>query len=319
MTPLARRCASFVCAAAAAALTAACNRGPAAQSSPQPDTVRAFVSILPQAYFVKRVGGARVTVDVLIGRGQTEHSYEPTPRQMLALADAHVYFAIGVSAERSFLEKAASTHRSLRIVRTQQGIPLRKMTPAESCSDPDHEHGDHDHDGDDPHIWLDPRLVKIQAQTICHALSDIDPAHAAEYASNLERFHADLDAIDARIAAMLEPLRGRELFVFHPSYGYFCDRYGLVQVAVEQEGKDPSLKQLAALTDRARVAGVPAVFYQPQFSRQPAEVIARAIGGVAVALDPLSDDYLSNLDAMATTIRDAFLGGGGSSPDAESD
>ena len=281
------------------AACASCRRAPAPPAEPTGKPL-VFVSILPQAEFVQRVGGERVDVAVLLPPGQSPATYEPSPRQMTKLGRAQVYFRIGVPFERALLRKIASAMPKLNIVDTSQGIKLRRMAAGH-----DHEHGA---GAADPHTWLDPKLVKIQAGTIAHALTALAPAHAAEFERNLQSFQAELDRLDAKIAATLAPLRGRELFVFHPAYGYFADAYGLKQVAVELEGKEPSARALGALIERAKARGVKVMFVQPQFSSKAAATVARAIGGAVVPMDPLARDYESNLESMAASVR-AALGG----------
>ena len=267
--------------------------------------LKVFVSIPPQAYFVERVGGERVDVDVLVRPGQSPATYEPTPKQMAALADAEVYFRIGVPFETPLIGKIAATFANLRIVDTREGITLRRMEVHGHDGGPDHSH----HDGaPDPHLWLDPRLVKVQAQTICRALSKLDPARAGEFQRNLQAFQAELDEVHARLTTVLAPLKGRELFVFHPAYGYFADAYGLKQVAVESGGKEPGQRSLVALIEEARRKGVRLIFVQPQFAVTAAEMIAEAIGGAVVPLDPLARDYLENLGEMASKIERGLTG-----------
>ncbi len=274
-----------------------------------------FVSILPQAYFLERIGGSHVDVEVLIGAGQSPHSYEPTPKQMAKLATAMAFFTIGVPVEKGVLRKIRQSHKQLVIVETQQGITYRYLAGH------DHEHGEghgkNDRTGGnethspakadqktpDPHIWMAPKLVKIQARNICDALNRLDPAHKKEYATNLRAFDADLDRMDARISRSLAPFKGRKMYVFHPSFGYFADAYGLIQVPIEIEGKEPGARQLAKVIDRAKKDRVKVMFVQPQFSARSAEAVAKAIGGVVVPIDPLSRDYLANLDNIAAAVE----------------
>jgi zinc transport system substrate-binding protein len=277
--------------------------------------VPVFVSILPQAYFLERIGGSHVDVEVLIGAGQSPHSYEPTPKQMARLATARAFFSIGVPVENGVLRKIRQSHKQLLIVETQQGVTYRYL----AAHDHDHDDGhgkDHKTEGrathapakggkktPDPHIWMAPQLVKIQARNICDALSRLDPAHKEEYAANLRAFAADLDRTDARISRALAPLKGRKMYVFHPAFGYFADAYGLIQVPIEMEGKEPGARQLAKLIDRAKKDGVKVMFVQPQFSAKSAEAVSRAIGGVVVPIDPLARDYLANLDRIAAAVE----------------
>lgn len=269
------------------------------------------VSILPQAYFVERLGGERVRVTVLVGPGQSPHAYEPTPKQVAELAAARAYFTIGVEFERGLLPRLRSSFPKLRVVDTQAGVPLRTMTAAEAEAEcdhgHDHDHGAHAHQGTpDPHIWLSPRLVKIQAATMASTLIDLDPPGTEVYRRNLAAFQADLDRLHDRLAAALGHLKGREVFVFHPAFGYFLDEFGLKQVPVEIEGKEPTARQLAAVIERAKAAGIRVIFVQPQFSRKSAAAVAEAIGGVVVPLDPLARDFTGNLQDMAAKIQAKF-------------
>ena len=155
----------------------------------------------------------------------------------------------------------------------------------------------------DPHTWLDPKRVMIQAETIARALVEIDPAGEKGYRTNLASFQRELHILDRRIAEVFAPLEGARFMVYHPAYGYFADAYGLRQVAVETEGKEPSARQLTALIEAARASEVEIIFYQPQFSSKYATVVADAVGAVAVPLDPLARNYIRNLEEMADKIK----------------
>ncbi len=286
--------------------------------------LKVFVSILPEAYFVERVGGRHVEVSTLVGPGQSPHTFEPTPREIARLADARLFFRIGWPFEARLLEKAAAVNPALKVIDLREGIALRWMTADEenaehsaSFSRDSQRSASHapagpervqTEDEADPHSWLNPRNASIMAATIARALEAADPAHAADYQANLRTFQADLAALDARLAATLAPLKGRQLFVYHPAFGYFADAYGLKQVPVEVEGKEPTARQLAALVDRARAAGARVIFVQPQFSPRNAEAVAKAIGGAVVPFDDLAKDYIANLSDMADKVRTALEG-----------
>ena len=260
--------------------------------------MKVFVSILPQVYFVDRVGGRRVETEVLVQPGHSPATYEPTPRQMARLAGARVFFRIGVGFENALLPKIESILKNLDIVDTREGISLRALEG----------YGEHSSRGDglDPHIWLSPVLVKRQAETIRDTLISVDPEGEREYMANYTAFAEELDAFHRRIQALLSPFKGKELFVFHPAYGYFTDVYGLKQAAVETGGTEPSARQLAHFIELARERGVKVIFVQPQFSGVGALAVAGAVGGRVETLDPLSGDYLRNLEEMARKIAGAL-------------
>ena len=235
------------------------------------------------------------------------------------MSNAQVFFRIGVPFEKNVVAKIGQAVKNLHIVDTSEGITLRPMdaecaeeheATATSPSAGTHEtgHEGHEHGELDPHTWMDPRIVKRQAEVICKTLSELAPAHAAEFQANLEAFQADLDNTDARIRKALKPLEGREFFVFHPGFGYFADAYGLKQVAVETGGKQPSAKHLEELIALAKKSGIRLIFVQPQFTRQSAEAVAQAIGGAVVVMDPLAENYLDNLIDVTEKIEMALAG-----------
>ncbi len=260
------------------------------------DRLRAMVSILPQAYFVERVGGERVKVEVLVGPGQSPATFEPTPKQMVALGRSAVLFCVGVLYEERLLERIQAALPDLPVVRTQTGIPRR----GGGCA--------HAPAGGDPHIWLDPQLVGTMSDTICHHLCLLDSLHAETYRRNLMRFKAELDSVHAVIQEILAPVSGRRMYVFHPAFAYFAAAYGLEQVAIEVEGKEPTARQLADLLDRAESDSVRAVFVQPQFSSKSAEALAQSLGALVIAIDPLSRDYLNNLQTIARKVKYGLTG-----------
>jgi zinc transport system substrate-binding protein len=286
-----------------------CSVSPAGSPALAADTpIKVFVSIQPQVDFVKRIGGEHVQVTVMVLPGRSPAVYEPSPRQMVELARARVYFRIGVQFEDAFIPRIIGSSNNLMIVDTRHGIQLRKMA-SHPGGKSEHSRGqthNDDHGGFDPHLWLSPVLVKQQSKIIYDTLVRIDPKSAAEYTANYQSFIRDLDALDQRIRKTLAPFKGGKIFVFHPAYGYFADAYGLEQVAVEIEGRVPTGKALTKFIQMARHENAKVIFVQPQFSEKSAATIARAISGAVVPLDPLAGDYIGNMTDMAIKIETAL-------------
>jgi zinc transport system substrate-binding protein len=255
-----------------------------------------FVSIPPQAFVVERLAGQSVKVEVLLPPGASPATYEPTPKQMAALDRSLLYLQIGAPFEGPVLDKARVLMPELRIVDCRQGMELEPMA------------GRHDHGTGllDPHDWLDPERMKRVATTSAEALQILLPLEAASIRERLIAFHREIDDSDRRVAETLAPYEGRTLLVFHPAYGYFTRRYGLVQRAVEVEGKAPSARRLATVVDELDDQTLRALFVQPQFSRTSAQRVADALDCDLVELDPLAGDYLNNLEAMARKIAGAL-------------
>lgn len=295
--------------------------------------VRCFVSILPQEYFVSRIGGAYANINVLVGPGQEPHTFELTPRAMASLAEADLFFGVGLPFEQVIIKKLAGLSHKVRIIDTTRGVLF--LTPQED----EHHHHHGTESGDDkgpghtdsqrvkhppeesgqgtqddfpsashrdPHIWLDPELVKIQAANIAQALIDQDPAHADYYQANLKTFRRELGELDTELAESLKPYRGRRFYVYHPAFAYFAARYGLVQIPVELGGKEPTAKHIAKLIRSAKENEIKIIFVEPQSSTRSANIIAKGIGGSVIAVDALNKDYVSNMRAIGKAIREAM-------------
>jgi len=289
----ARRRAPQALVGAACLVALAVARVPAGSAQVSPaagsERLQVFAGIEPVAFLVQRVAGPSADVGVLVGAGRDAHTYEPSPSQMVRLAECRAYFSVGLPFEETLVARVRALNPDLTVVATDAGILRRAGAP-------------------DPHVWMSPRNAKAMASAICRALAAVDPPRAAEYRRNLEGLARNLDALDAEIAALLAPFRGASILVYHPAFGYFADAYGLTQVAVEDAGKEPGPKALAALIERARAEGIRVVFVQPQFSTLSAEAMAREIGGTAVAVDPLAREYIRNLRSVARAVAAALTG-----------
>lgn len=261
-----------------------------------------MVSILPQQYFVEQIGKELVDVRVMVPPGAGPETYAPKPRQMAALAGVKIFFAIGVPFENAWLDKIAATNPGMEVVRSDRDI---EKLPTASHH---HEAGAaaDASDAPDPHIWLSPPLVMIQARTVLAALQRADAANAATYAKNHAAFASELERLDAELRRIFDGKRGMRFMVFHPSWGYFAHAYGLEQVPIEIEGKEPKPGRLKDLITQARGLGIKTVFVQPQHSSKSAEMIAREIGARVVQADPLAPDWPENLLRVALRIQEAL-------------
>jgi len=275
------------------------------------DRLPVFVSVLPQQYFVQQIGGDHVDVQVMVQPGASPATYEPRPRQMTALAGARLYFSIGVAFESVWLDKIMAANPAMTLVRTDAGILKIPMAAHHHGEEAHHEgeenHGESSHDGIlDPHIWLSPPLVRQQAGTILSALTAADPGRSKDYDANYRRFVAAIDDLDRDLKTLFSGKEGLPFMVFHPAWGYFAQAYGLTQVPIEIEGKDPKPAQLQVMIENARAQGIRVVFVQPQFSVKRAELVAREIGGQVAFADPLAPDWLTNLRAVAGKFKAAL-------------
>lgn len=265
------------------------------------DRLSVYVSILPQSWFVERIGGTDVEVFVLVGPGESPATYDPTPRDLVRLAESDVLFSIGVPFETQLLPRIRAGSEQLHEVDMASGIERRHGGCEE---DHGHGHGD-DHGTEDPHVWLDPVRARDLARNTFEALVALRPSRRPVFEKNLERLLADLESAHRSIRDMLAPHEGATIVVYHPAFGYFTDRYGLRQLAVEAGGLEPGPRTLASTIEQARAEGVTTVFVQPQSPSQSATAVAEAIGADTLVLDPLAPDYLDNLVRIGTAMRDA--------------
>ncbi len=266
------------------------------------EKIKIFVSILPQAYFVERVGGDRVDVSVMVGPGQSPATYEPMPRQMVELGKAKLFFRIGVPFENVWMDRISKTNPKMKVIDTRRGIKLLPMKTHHHKAPK--QHTGLQKDGlKDPHIWTSIRLVKIQAQNICDALIILDQDNKGYYQDNLRAFIDDLNNLDAEIVESLKGIRARKFMVFHPAWGYFARDYGLDQIPIEIGGKEPGARELVNLIEEAKKDGIKIIFVQKQFSEKSAEALSAAIKGRIIQIDPLSRDYLNNMKIIAETFR----------------
>lgn len=287
------------------------------------------VSVPPQKHFVEKIAANTLDINVIIPAGVDEHNFDFKPATMQRLEKSDIYFTIGLEFERVFADKFQSNFANLQVIDT--GKDLRNLATSHTHSKDDHDehhnhagHDDHDHDehaqgkdehhahkhsnshethgASDPHIWLDPILVKIQASTIAKALIAKYPQNKALYEANLAHFQAELDALNAEISALFEKSKNKKFIIYHPSLAYFAARYHLVQIPVEIEGKEPKTKDLQRLVSVAKKENIKTIFVQKGFSQNAAKSLAKELKASVVELNHLSDDYSKNLLEIAKKI-----------------
>jgi zinc transport system substrate-binding protein len=261
--------------------------------------VRVVATIFPVADMVRQVGKDAVDVTTLLPAGASPHTFEPTPAQIRAVAEAAVFVEVGAGLD-AWAAKLRAAHAGPMIVVTlAAGVPLLGAAEGEGASH-----------GGDPHIWLDPVLVRDHlVPAIVSGLSQADPGHAAGFRAAAGEFEVALTQLDAEIRATLAPATNRNYVAFHSAWRHFANRYDLHEVGVVESfpGKEPSAQEIAAIVQRARAAHVRALLIEPQFSPRLAEQVAHEIGAQPVTVDPLGGPHLPDrqhyLDLMRYNLR----------------
>lgn len=268
------------------------------------DAPRVVVSIEPQAFFVKKITqDIRVNIEILVPAGKEPETYVPSPDKIRNLARSDVYFRVGFPPEENFVPRLKSIAPKLLIVDTREGLEVRQSE------------GHHHHDdgsccglnGIDPHIWMSPAMVKKQADVILETLIDVfGAAYEESFRENHKKFIDELTDLQQTVQKKLDGISGKTLFVYHPSYGYFCDEFGLTQKAIEVEGKSPTPRKLADWIKTAKDERIQAIIIQPEFNQSAARTISEQTGVELIVHSPLEADYYQCVLSLAESIAKMY-------------
>ncbi len=256
------------------------------------------VSIIPQKFLVSFIAAEKCDVQAMLPKGSNHETYEPSPRDMEKISSSKVYLSLGaLDFEITWLDRFKTSNPDMLIVNTSKGIEMLSGQCSENVE------GDaHKSHGIDPHIWLSPACMKIQAANICDALLEIDTANAMFYKSRLQMLIALADSVDGEIRKKLSGSEGKSILIFHPALAYFCRDYKLSQISIEKEGKEPSPQYLSELVTIAKQKGIKSIFISKEFDTRNAEAIAREIKGKVVVFDPMAENWAENMNLLADLI-----------------
>ncbi|MGW8169894.1 MAG: metal ABC transporter solute-binding protein, Zn/Mn family [Sulfurovaceae bacterium] len=261
------------------------------------------VSVLPQENITKAIGGDKIDILLMVKPGTSPHSYEPKPAQMIALSNAKLYLSIGVEFEHAWLAKFKAQNPRMKIVDSSRGIKRIEIAAHHHDEDKHHEDTNHKEEGKDPHVWTSPMNIKIIAANTLQALIQTDPSNKAYYEANYRKLLQKIVATDKQIRSILKNTpKGSKFMVFHPAWGYFASSYGLVQVPIEVEGKEPKPSALGKLIKQAKAQNIRAIFTQPEFSDKSAHLIASQLHISVIKASPLAADWSANLIGLARAI-----------------
>lgn len=267
---------------------------------------RVGVSVLPLESMVGDLAGNQFQVRSLQQEGDSCSVFEPRPSAISWMSGAKLFFRTGTAYETVILDKFSQRFQNLKVVDLRDAVDLLY------CSHDGHDHDHHSHhhgeaeDEGDPHIWLDPLRLVLMADFIALHLSEAFPEETAGFLARAVLFKERAAAVDARLAALLEPYAGRSFFIYHPALGYFADRYGLRQVSIASRGEAPPARELHQRIQQARREGVKAIFVQPQESRKQAAIIAQSVGAELIEIDPMGRQWDLNLIHLGEALAEAF-------------
>jgi zinc transport system substrate-binding protein len=273
------------------------------------EQISVLVTIVPQIELVSNIGGDYVDVTVMVPAGQSPHSFEPTPDQMIKIAQASAYYTIGsgVEFEIAYMNTILEQNPDLMVYDCSREIDVISFDEhygQKGYSTDEDLH--HNHNGTDPHIWTSPVNFKKMAEVVYEGLSEIDPTHQDYYYENYQSYTSRLDLLDDNLSSMLQPYEGKSFMVYHPAWGYFGDAYNLEMIAIEEGGKQPGPAGIAAIIDQAKNQSINVIFISPQFDSSSAQTIADEIGGEVVFADSLTSDYIRTLQNLGMALVNGY-------------
>ena len=276
--------------------------------APQPAKPVVVAGLPPVAWIAQEIGGNHISAVSLLPEGRSPHDYAPGPTVLRRASKAKIF----LNCRMPFEESAAKAIRA-RSVDVTEGITKITLDSSGNAADCGHHHHHEDgtscsSDGSDPHVWLSCRNAVIIARNIARAMAETDPANKADYEKNLEKFTSRFSALEKDIASRLAPYKGRQFLVYHPSYGYFAKEFGIVQRAVELDGREISAARLAEVIKDARKHEIKVIFTQKEFNPRSSAVLAKEINGRCVESDPLAFDIEKTMRDITETMAEGFGG-----------
>ena len=250
-----------------------------------------FVTITPMQSIIEEITAGDFDIEVIVPKGASPETFEPTPKQATSFSDAELIFSTGIiDFEQSLVQRISG---DAEVVNLSNGIELI----AGSCS-----HGNHQHKhGVDPHIWTSPRALRTMVTNAHKAIMAHYP-DSVKYTEATGRLLERINKLDNYCATRIKAEGVEAMMIYHPAYTYYARDYGIEQIAIEHDGKEPSLRQTTALIEKAKEHGVKAILRQPQYSEDKVRAIANDAGAEIITTDPLAEDILGEIERVTEII-----------------
>ncbi|MBN1778627.1 MAG: zinc ABC transporter substrate-binding protein [Candidatus Buchananbacteria bacterium] len=291
---------------------------PAKQST---DQLTVAATIFPIADIVKNIGQPYINVVTVLPPGASPHTFELRPSDIKSLQNARAVFAVGHGLDE-WISPLFNSLPDLKLITVDNNIKLQtfgsenipSLEDESENHEGDHEdHHDHSDSDLDPHYWLSTDNAKIIAQTVVDQLTIIDPIHAQNFKDNLKNYQQALDDLKSQSLAILQSGQINDLVVFHESWAYFADEFGLKIAGIfePQPGQEPSPKYLQSLYQTTQASGVEVIFTEPQLSSEVIKSFVNDLGLKMMILDPIGgldsrQSYVDLIKYNVETIHDAF-------------
>lgn len=273
----------------------------ACQGKKEGGTRTISVTIEPQRYFAEKIAGDLFHINCVTPAGQSPETYDPTPQQMVQISQSQAYFRIGeIGFEQAWMKNLQSQNPDMAVFDLSEGMELIKNE--EEAHEEGEAHHHHHHGSVDPHIWTSISGARVIAQNTYQAFIKLDPENQEIYRAGYQRLIEEIDSTEAEMKQLLQPLAGTAFIIYHPALTYFAREFGLKQLCIELDGKEPSPAQLKQLLETATQSGAKVVFVQQEFDRKNAELIAKETGCRLVTINPLSYNWHDEMIRLATIL-----------------
>ncbi|MEO1927709.1 MAG: zinc ABC transporter substrate-binding protein [Nautiliaceae bacterium] len=236
------------------------------------------VTILPQKGVVKAIGGDKVNVNVMVPPGNSPATYTPNFKQLKELKNSDIYFTIGVPFDKKYLSKIKEINPNIKIVYFGSFI---KTT-------------------NNPHIWLSPALLQLEAKVVLDTLITNDSKNKTYYLNNYKHYIKTLANLEVK---GLETIRQKAFITFHPSFYYFAKDFHINQIAIQKEGKSPSFAYLAKIIKLAKKENVKTVIISPEFPTKYAKIVAAKIGAKVAVISPLNPKPENTINQLIEALK----------------
>ncbi len=247
-----------------------------------------YVTISPLKSIVEEVVCGDYNVEVLVPKGASPESFEPTMKELMALNGAEYIYSTGLINFEQTL--TSSVEYSERIINLSEGIELM-----EGCCSHGHHHHKH---GIDPHIWTSPRALQTMVRNIESSL----PADSVKYSVAADKLINKLSKLDSLCNSSIADSGVDAIMIYHPAFTYYARDYGIEQISIEHDGKEPSPRQLTSLVDKARNHGITKLLIQPQYGKDKLRSMALECDAEIIEVDPLSDDIMAEIERVTMII-----------------
>jgi zinc transport system substrate-binding protein len=256
------------------------------------------VSIAPFKYFVKAIGGDDFKINIMVPSGANPHIYEPFPKQIFELRQSVGYVSNGyLGFEITWLDRFYDTNRTMKKLSLGKNI--------EPLGSRHHHEGDHV-EGADPHYWVSPKCALIMASSVRDFICELNPDHRNKYEANYQDLLSRIQEMDKKAAELFSRVQSRSFMIFHPNLGYLARDYGLEEISVEYEGKEPPPSRMKELIDRARTDRIKTIFVQREYDTKNAMAIAHEIGAKVQIIDPLSENWMDSTTEIINALYNSL-------------